>query len=435
MRKPRRISRLLAAVLIFAPLLLATDKQVSLKIDNRIEKYRLEIIKIRRFIHMNPELGNREFETANLVASKLMSLGIEVKTGVAKTGVVGLLHGEQDGPTVAIRADMDALPLDEKANVPYRSLNPGVMHACGHDIHTSIALGTAYVLNGMKDHIKGSIKFIFQPAEEGAPPGEKGGADVMIEEGVLENPPVKAIFGLHVSGNDLGTVAFAPGGIMASSDSFTATILGKSAHGALPHEGVDAIALAAQVIVSWQSIISRSLDQTDPAVITVGKIAGGQRRNIIADEVELEGTVRTLSQYNRERIPEQMEEVIRGITKAFGGDFKLDYRKGAPSVYNHPELAKVMLPTLQNVLGSRNVKTLIPQMVAEDFAFYGQNIPGFFFFLGAKNPSHRTFAPLHSPYFNPDERSIFVGVRLMCHLLLDCLEYQNRLEGDSPQKQ
>lgn len=417
------------------PILKAADKRISFKIDNHIEKHRLEIIKIRRFIHMNPELGNREFETANLIASKLMSLGIEVKTGIAKTGVVGLLQGEQGGPTVAIRADMDALPIEEKADVSFRSLNPGIMHACGHDIHTSVALGVAYVLSGMKDHIKGNIKFIFQPAEEGAPKGEKGGADVMIKEGVLDNPPVKAIFGLHVSPDNLGTVSFASGPIMASSDSFSIVIQGKSAHGALPHEGVDAIALAAQVVVSLQSIISRSLDQTDPAVITVGTISGGNRRNIIADEVKMEGTVRTLSQYNREHIPEQMEEIIKGITRPFGGDYKLDYRKGPPSVYNHPELAQVMLPTLQDVLGNRNVQTMTPQMVAEDFAYYGQHIPGFFFFLGAKNPSRKSFAPLHSPYFNPDERSIFVGVRLMCHLLLDCLEYQNRQEKESPRKQ
>ena len=286
----------------------------------------------------------------------------------------------------------------------------------------------------MKDHINGSIKFIFQPAEEGAPRGEEGGADAMIDEGVLDNPPVKAIFGLHVGPGDLGTVAFATGPIMASSDSFTTTIIGKSAHGALPHEGVDAITLAAHVIVSLQSIISRSLDQTDPAVITVGQISGGQRRNIIAEEVIMEGTIRTLSQYNRERIPDQIEEVVKGITQAFGGDYRMEYRKGVPSVYNHPELSLVMLPTLQNVLGSRNVKTMSPQMLAEDFAYYGQNIPGFFFFLGAKNPNHKTFSPLHSPYFNPDERSIFVGVRLMSHLLLDCLDYQNKLERESPQR-
>lgn len=432
MRKAERISLWALLILIFAPALPAVDRPIAIKIDSRIEKHRLEIIKIRRFIHMNPELSNREFETANLVASRLMTLGIEVETGIAKTGVVGLLRGEQDGPTVAIRADMDALPIDEKADVPFKSLNPGIMHACGHDIHTSVALGTAYILSGMRDHIRGNIKFIFQPAEEGTPAGEEGGADLMIREGVLENPPVKAIFGLHVSQDDLGTTAFAPGPIMASSDSFNISIYGKSAHGALPHEGVDAITLAAQVIVSLQSIISRSLDQTEPAVITVGKISGGQRRNILADEVLMEGTVRTLSQYNRERIPEQMEEVIKGITHAFGGDYKLAYKQGAPSVYNHPELAQVMLPTLQKVLGARNVKPMRQQMVAEDFAYYGQSIPGFFFFLGAKNPGQRTFPPLHSPYFNPDERAIFVGVRLMCHLLLDCLDYQNRLDTDIP---
>ncbi len=399
------------------------------RIKEEIEKHKLEIIKIRRFIHMNPELSNREFETAKLVASKLMSLGLEIKTGVAKTGVVALLRGSQHEYTVGIRADMDALPINELTDIPFKSLNPGVMHACGHDIHTSIALGTAIVLSSLKDEIKGNIKFIFQPAEEGAPPGERGGASLMIEEGVLDDPPVGAIFGLHVWPKNLGEVFFSPGPMLASSDWFQIIIKGKSSHGAKPHEGIDSIVLASQVVLSLQSIISRTIDPTDPSVLTIGKISGGRRSNIIAEEVMLEGTVRTLSKTNREKIPLIIENVVRGITHPFGADYTFSYRRGSPSVYNHPDLAKIMRPTLLRVLGEKNVKDLKPQMVAEDFAYYCQNIPGFFFLLGVKNPEEKTMAPLHSSYFNPDERSISLGIKIMCHLLLDGLEHQSQLDS------
>jgi amidohydrolase len=388
-----------------------------------------EIISIRRTIHMNPELSNREFETSKLVSSKLFSLGLEVKTGVARTGVVGLLRGTRDGITVAIRADMDALPIQELVNIPFKSLNPGVMHACGHDIHTSIALGTAYVLSSLKDKIQGNIKFVFQPAEEGPPPGEEGGAALMIEEGVLEDPPVKAIFGLHVWPESVGQVLFSPGPIMASSDWFQIVIKGKSSHGARPHEGIDSIALAAQIIVNLQAIISRTIDPLDSAVLTIGKIEGGRRANIIAQDVKLEGTLRTLNPKTRRMIPELMEKVIKGVTLSFGADYVLNFQKGNPVVSNHPELAKIMLPTLTRVLGKENVKELKPQMVAEDFAYYCQNIPGFFFFLGVKNPTEKTMPPLHNPYFNPDEKSIPWGIKIMCHLLLDSLEHQSRLDN------
>ena len=250
---------LLSFALLFVALKgMTVDKDTAARIEEEIEKHKLEIIKIRRFIHMNPELGNREFETAKLVASKLMSLGLEIKTGVAKTGVVAMLRGDQQGYTVGIRADMDALPIDEMTDIPFKSLNPGIMHACGHDIHTSIALGTAIVLNSLKDKIKGNIKFIFQPAEEGPPPGEKGGASLMIEEGVLDEPPVGAILGLHVWPENLGEVFFSPGPVLASSDWFQIIIKGKSSHGARPHEGIDSIVLAPQVVLSLQSTISRS---------------------------------------------------------------------------------------------------------------------------------------------------------------------------------
>jgi len=422
---------LFLGTLFFSANGLTIDKKTAIRIEKEIEKYKPEIIETRRFLHMNPELSNQEYETAKLVASKLMSLGLEVKTGVAKTGVVALLNGSQQGITIGIRADMDALPIQELSNVPYKSLNNGVMHACGHDIHTSIVLGTAMVMNALRDKIKGNIKFIFQPAEEGVAPGQEGGALLMIKEGVLENPAVGVIFGLHVWPADLGQVFFSPGSIMASSDRFQIIIKGKSSHGAKPNEGIDAIVLASQVVVSLQSIISRTIEPSDPAVISIGKIEGGTKSNIIAEKVLLEGTVRTLSASSREKIPRLIEDVVRGITHPFGADYIFNYKKGPPSVYNHPELATIMLPTLSAVLGETNVNTLRPQMVAEDFSYYCQQIPGFYFLLGVKNPENKTMAPLHNPYFNPDERSIPLGIKIMCHLLLDCLEHQSHLEDHS----
>ena len=420
------------ALLLFPLKGLTVDKTTALRIEKEIQKHNLEIIKIRRFLHMNPELSNREYETAKLVGAKLISLGLEVKKGVAKTGVVALLRGSQQGATVGIRADMDALPIQELTDVPFKSLNPGVMHACGHDVHTSIALGTAMVLTGLKDKIKGNIKFIFQPAEEGPPPGEEGGASLMIKEGVLQEPSVGAIFGLHVWPEDLGEAYFIPGHMMASSDWFQIVIKGKSSHAARPHEGVDSIALASNIVVSLQSVISRTTNPTDPAVLTIGKIKGGTRSNIIAEKVILEGTVRALSERNREKIPQLMENIVKGITHSFGADYTFSYRKGPPSLYNHPELAKIMLPTLLKVLGEEHVKELNPQMVAEDFSYYCQEIPGFYFFLGVKNPAQEAMAPLHNPYFNPDEESITLGIKIMCHLLLDCLDRQGHLESYPP---
>ena len=413
-----------------APLgLQAVDLRTSQKIDQEIEKAKPEIIKIRRFIHMNPELGNREYETAKLVASKLTSLGFEVRTGVARTGVVALLRGGRPGPTVAIRADMDALPIQEMTSVPFKSLNPGVMHACGHDVHTSIALGAAMVLANVKDKIKGNVKFIFQPAEEGAPAGEEGGAELMIKEGVLEDPTVGAIFGLHVWPETVGQVLFSTGDIMASADSFEIQIKGRSSHGARPHEGLDAIVLAAEIITTLQSIVSRSVDPTDPAVLTIGKIQGGTRSNIVAERVTMEGTVRALSDANRRKIPQLMESVVKNISQAFGATASLDYRPSNPSVFNHPEFGETMRPTLVEVLGKDKVLPFTPQMVAEDFSYYAQKIPGFYFFLGVRTPG-QAGAPLHNPNFLPDERSIPVGIKLMCHLALDALEKQSPAESE-----
>ncbi len=425
-RKTIGVISCLISLTIFA---IPVDKPTAKLIEQEITRLKDELIKTRRFIHMNPELGNREYETAKLIASKLLSLGLEVQTEVAKTGVVALLRGDQPGITIGCRADMDALPIQELTPVSFKSLNPGIMHACGHDIHTTVVLGTAMVMHALKDRIKGNIKFIFQPAEEGTPQDEEGGAFLMIKEGVLDNPPLRAIFGFHVMPVNLGRVQYKAGPIMASPTRFEIVIKGKSAHAARPHEGLDAITLASQVILSIQTIVSRNLDVSDPAVISVGTIKGGARWNILADEVRLEGTIRTFSDFNRKKILNLMEDVVSGITQSFGADYAFNYNEGPPPVYNHPELAKIMRPTLAEVVGERSVETVAPQMVSEDFAYYCEKIPGFFFFLGVKQPGETSMAPLHSPYFNPDERSISLGIKIMSHLLLNSLEHQSQIDN------
>jgi len=427
----KKFFSLLLFFVFFAPAGFTIDRATALLIEKEIKKHINEIIKIRRFLHMNPELSNREYETSKLITSKLMSLGIEVKSGIAGTGVSGLLEGAHEGFTIGLRADMDALPIHEKTHLPYTSLNPGVMHACGHDIHMSIALGTAIVLSNLKDKIKGNIKFIFQPAEEGPPKGEEGGAALMEKEGVLKEPPVMAIFGQHVWPSiDVGQILFSSGPIMASSDTVEIIIKGKSSHGARPYEGIDAITLAAHTIVSIQSFMDRMIDPSDPAVVSIGKIRGGGRSNIIADSVTLEGTVRTLTRTNRTKIETMLENIVQGITHPFGANYTINYQKGAPPVYNHPDLADIMLPVLQEAVGKENVLPLQPQMVAEDFSIFSQKIPGFYFFLGVKPPGQKTMPPLHSPFFNPDERSIALGIKIACYLLLDCLASQDSFSSN-----
>ncbi len=427
----RKIQELIAGLMMFFALLPAAKAapQVDVKtaqlIDEETEKVRAEVIKIRRFIHMNPELSNREVETAKMIAAKLESLGLEVRTGVAGTGVVAVLKGMLPGPAIAVRADMDALPIQEMTNLPYKSLNPGVMHACGHDMHSSIVLGTAMVLSSMKEKIRGSIVFIFQPAEEGAPEGEKGGADRMIKEGAVDNPQVSAIFGLHVWPENVGQVLFSPGYITANSDSFRATIKGKSSHGARPHEGVDAIVIAAEIITALQTIVSREIDPTDPAVLTIGTINGGSKSNIIADKVTFEGTVRTLSETSRKKVQSLMESIVGRIAGIYGAVGELEYNQDLPSVYNHPELAAAMLPTLEKLLGKDKVLPWKPQMISEDFSLFSQKIPAFYMFLGVKSPAQSAITPLHSPLFNPDERAVPIGIKSLCHLLLNALDLQN----------
>ena len=434
--KKQRVVILLAAILAvlagLPPAVRSVDLKTSQRIDAEIEKNRAEIVKIRRFIHMNPELGNREFETARLISAKLEPLGFKVRTGVAKTGVVAVLRGSQPGPAVAVRADMDALPVQEATNLPFKSLNPGVMHACGHDVHSSVVLGTALVLNALKDKLKGTVTFLFQPAEEGAPEGEEGGADLMVKEGALDNPSVGAVFGFHVWPENVGTVLVAAGNVTAASDTFTITVKGKSAHAARPHEGVDAVVIAAEIVTALQTVVSRASDPTDPAVLTIGTINGGARRNIIAERVVLEGTVRTLSAANRKKIPLLMESIVRNITGMYGADCQFEYKETLPSVFNNPELAAAMAPTLIKLLGKDKTLEWKPQMIAEDFAYLARKAPGFYFFLGVKSPAQATAAPLHSPNFNPDERSIPLGIRILSHLLLDALDGQSALASGGP---
>jgi amidohydrolase len=408
----------------------AVDKKTAADIDREIEKIRPEMIKIRRYIHMYPELANHEVETARNIAAKLASFGLEVKTGVAKTGVVGLLRGGRPGATIALRAEMDAVSLLESAEVPFRSLNPGLMHANGHDIHAAALLGTAYVLSALKDRVHGNVKFIFQPASEGTSDNEESGAALMIKEGVLDGPPVGAIYSFHVWPEPLGQVYTAPGILLAGSDVFEITIKGRAAQGSQPQDGVDAIVLAAEVIMALQTIVSRFIEPTDPALLTIGRIEGGAKADLLADRVRLEGIVRTLDDATRKRIQRLMENAVKGIVQAFGGDYAFSFKQEVPPLYNHPELLDLVVPALNEALTDRDVQPIKPQMMADDFAYFAQKIPAFYFFLGVRNP-RLPGAPLHSPAFNPDERAIGTGIKLLAHIVLDGLDRQSRLAKDA----
>jgi amidohydrolase len=388
------------------------------------ESLRAKLIEVRRDFHMYPELSNREERTSRRIVELLRELGLdEVKTNIGRHGVVALLRGSLPGPTVAVRADMDALPIEETIQVPYKSRNPGIKHACGHDVHMAIQLGVAEVLTRMRDHLRGTVKFIFQPAEEGPPPGEEGGAALMIKEGALENPRPSAIFGLHVMPTiEVGKVGYNSGPAMASSDRFVITIRGKKVHGAYPHEGIDAVVVAAECVLALQTIRSRRINAAEPLVISIGSIHGGNRFNIISDEVKLEGTVRTLSEDVRRQVRELMWQTLAGVTSAHGATFEMEYEEGAAVTYNDPALVEEVLPTLRRVLGPENVLSPKPQMGAEDFSYYQRVIPGFFFFLGVANKSKGIAAMVHTPEFDVDEESIVIGVKVMSNVILDYLD-------------
>lgn len=400
-------------------------------VDAAVAQVQDTIIRLREHIHQYPELGNREFNTAALVADHLRALDFDdVRTGVAHTGVVGLLKGGRPGPVVAVRADMDALPVTEDTPYPFKSTvrttylgqEVGVMHACGHDIHVAVQLGVASVLASMRDELPGTVKFIFQPAEEGPPPGEDGGARMMVAEGVLTDPAPSAIFGLHSFAEmEVGKVGFSVGPALAAVDHFKIKVVGKQSHGAAPHLSVDPVVMASQAVAAFQTIRSRNLSPLEPSVITVGIVRGGTRFNIIPDVVEMEGTVRTYNPEVRDAVERRMGEILAGIAAAGGGSYELDYDRGTPATINDPALAAQMLPTLVGLLGEENVLDLEPTMGGEDFAYFANEVPGFFFRLGQVVPGGSSGGH-HTPDFQADNSAVPVGIRAMTHLLLDYLK-------------
>ena len=420
-----------AAALTALALLGAPTGAQTQAIDRLVEEHADQAIEYRHQIHANPELSNRETETAALVAEHLRSLGFdEVRTQVAHTGVVGVLRGGREGPVVAVRADMDALPVTENTGLPFASTKTttfmgqevGVMHACGHDIHVSVGLGTASVLADMKDELPGTVLFIFQPAEEGPPPGEEGGAPLMLEEGVFEDPRPEAVFALHTfPGLEVGEVGYVPGPAMAAADTWYATITGRGSHGARPHESADPVVMASHAVVALQTIRSRNIDPLEPGVVTVGSIHGGERHNIIPNQVELSGTVRTFDPAVRDMIEARMHEVLDGITKAGGGSYELDYQRGVPVTVNDRELTADVAPSLAKAVGDENVHVLPPTATAEDFAYFAQAVPGFYFRLGTTAPGTES-GGLHTPTFTADDGSVPVGIEAMTTLVLDYLE-------------
>lgn len=400
-------------------------------IDQDILNIEDQLIEWRHHFHQNPELSNQEFKTAETIAAHLRSLGLEVETGIAKTGVVGILKGNEPGKVVALRADIDALPVTERNDLPFKSevrttfLNTetGVMHACGHDTHISILMATAEVLAKHKDKIKGTVKFIFQPAEEGPPPGEEGGAKLMIKEGVLENPKVDAIFGLHInSATPVGTITYKEEGIMAAVERFVITVKGKQTHGSQPWSGVDPILISAKIIDGLQTIISREARLIDePAVITVGKITSGVRFNIIPETAELIGTVRTLDADMKAMIIRRMTEMTQTIAKAYGGEASIEFQNNTSITYNDPDLTRQILPSLQNAAGEANVKLVKATTGGEDFSYFQEVVPGVYFFLGGMTPGNTESFPHHTPDFQIDDSSMLLGVKAFTQVTLDYL--------------
>jgi amidohydrolase len=390
-----------------------------------------QVVEWRRHFHENPELSNREDQTAAYIADYLKKLGMEVKTGVAHTGVVGILEGDKPGPVVGLRADIDALPVTERTDVPFKSIKTttflgqkvGVMHACGHDTHIAMMMGTAKILADMKEKLPGTVKFIFQPAEEGAPPGEEGGAELMVKEGVLQNPDVDVIFGQHInSQTPVGKIRYKPRGTMAAADRFVITVNGKQTHGSTPWTGVDPILTSAKIIEGLQSIVSRKTELTKAAaVISVGKIQAGVRNNIIPEKAEMIGTIRTLDTGMQEKIHNDIRHVATKIGESMGAQVDVNIEKGVPVTYNDPELTEQMVPTLEQTAGTENVILADAITGAEDFSFFQKEIPGFYFFTGGmpKDMDPSEAAPHHTPDFYIEEEGMKLGVKTMTTLAVD----------------
>src|SRR5579859_550372 len=414
------------SLLFFTTLLFGqVNPKLQAKLDQEAKDMEQKVIDWRRHLHQYPELSNQETKTATYVAEHLKTLGLKVQTGIAKTGVVALLETGKPGPVIALRADMDALPVAERNSLPfaskeraiYNGQETGVMHACGHDSHVAILMAVAEILSKDKNDLKGTIKFIFQPAEEGVPAGEEGGADMMVKEGVLDNPKVDVIFGLHIqSMTPFGSIVYRPAGMMAASDWFSIKVKGKQAHGAAPWMSIDPIVVSAQIITGLQTIISRQSELTkEAAVITVGRIQAGIRENIIPEEATFAGTIRTLDKGMQEKIHEKIRLTATKIAESAGATAEVMIEKKTPITYNDPAITEKMLPSLKLAAGENNVKEVHAVTGAEDFAFYQEKVPGLFFFVGAmqadidpaKAPSH------HTPDFMIDERGFLTGLKAM----------------------
>lgn len=402
--------------------------------DKDIASIEDKVIEWRRDFHQNPELSNREFKTAEKIAAHLTSLGLEVQTGIAHTGVVGILKGDNPGKVLALRADIDALPVTERTDVPFKStvtttfrgVETGVMHACGHDTHIAILMGVAEVLVNNKDKINGTIKFIFQPAEEGTPPGENGGAKMMVEEGVLKNPDVDAIFGLHIgAGQPINTITYRPGGIMAASQSFEIEVKGKQSHGSTPWASVDPIMAAVKIIDGLQTLVSREMQLTKEAVVlSIGKITAGVRSNIIPESAQIVGTLRTLDYDMQKQINDRMREMVPAIAAAYRAEATIMIPEGYPITYNDPELTAQMLPSLKAAAGEKAVFEIDAITGAEDFSFFQKEVPGLYFFLGGKPlvaPEGSSLGGHHTPDFYIDESGMLLGVKTFVQLSLDYL--------------
>jgi len=439
---------LLLTLFVITPCLLITAQKKSTinlvdKINSAADKIEQKCIDWRRDIHQHPELGNNEFRTAKLIADHLRSLGIEVKEKVGKTGVVGVLKGTKPGPCIGLRADMDGLPVVERVDLPYASKvkstyngnEVGVMHACGHDTHVAILMSVAEILAGMKNELKGTVKFIFQPAEEGPPEGEEGGAPLMIKEGALEDPKVDVMFGLHISAEtDIGKITYRSGGFMAASDWFTITVKGKQTHGSQPWAGIDPVTVSAQIINGLQTIVSRQINLTkNPAVISVSAVHGGVRANIIPEELVMIGTIRTLDTAMQRDIHEKIKLKASKIAEASGATALTVIESKTVVTYNDPPLVKQMLPSFAKAAGDQNVLEIPPITGAEDFSYFAEKVPSIFFFIGGKqigvDPA-KVF-PHHTPDFWIDEKGMKTGIKAFLNLVFD---YMNMpMAQQSPQ--
>jgi amidohydrolase len=421
----------LVACLTMGLLQAQTPSKLQTKIEQQAVAIEPKVIEWRRHFHQYPELSNRETKTAQKVAEHLKALGLEVQTGVAHTGVVGLLRTGKPGPVIALRADMDALPVTERNSLPFASKEKaifngqetGVMHACGHDTHVAILMAVAEILSKNKSELKGTIKFIFQPAEEGAPAGEEGGAELMVKESVLENPKTDVIFGMHINSiTPTGLITYRPAGTMAASDWFSIKVKGVQAHGAYPWKSVDPIVVSAQIIMGLQTIVSRQTELTkEAAVITVGRIQAGIRENIIPEEAFMAGTIRTLDEDMQDKIHEKIRLTVTKIAESAGATAEVNITKMTPVTYNDPALTEKMVSSLQKAAGADKVVRINAVTGAEDFAFYQKKIPGFFFFVGAMPPDQDPAnAPAHhTPGFMIDERAMLTGLKAMLNVTLD----------------